>query len=87
MTCAAVDNPTSCEIRAVIRFLRSKIISAAEVHRELCAVYDKIVISEGTVRQWCRMFKDGRTNVPDEERIGPPSAVRDSLFQSESLTI
>jgi hypothetical protein len=41
------------------------------------AVYGQNVMSEGTVRQWCRMFKDGRTNVHDEERGGRPSAVSD----------
>jgi hypothetical protein len=28
------------------------------------------VVSEGTVRQWCRMFKHGQTNVHDEEQSG-----------------
>jgi hypothetical protein len=59
MMCPAIYNPASCEIRAVIRFLLAKSMSAAEIHRELCAVYGQIVMSEGTVRQWCRMFKDG----------------------------
>jgi hypothetical protein len=27
-----------------------------EIYYELCAVYSKNVMSEGTVRQWCRMF-------------------------------
>jgi hypothetical protein len=55
MMCPTIDNPTSCEIRAVIRFLRSKNMSAAEVNRELhSAVYGRNVIREGTVRQWCR---------------------------------
>jgi hypothetical protein len=31
------------------------------------AVYDQNVMREGTVRQWRRMFKDGRTNVHNEE--------------------
>jgi hypothetical protein len=34
------------------------------------------------VRQWCRMFKDGRTNVHDEKRSGQPSVVSDDLVQS-----
>jgi hypothetical protein len=58
--CLATDNPTSCEIRAVVRFLYPKNMSASEIHRELCAVYGQTVMSEGTVRKWCRMFKDGR---------------------------
>jgi hypothetical protein len=68
MTCPAIDNPASCEIYADVRFLHAKNMSASEIHRELCAVYGRNVMSEGTVRQWCRMFEDGRTNVHDEER-------------------
>jgi hypothetical protein len=65
--CPAIDNPASCEICAFIRFLQAKIMSAAEIHHELCVVvYGQNVMSGGTVRQWCRMFKDGRTNVHDE---------------------
>jgi hypothetical protein len=65
MMCPAIANPASCDIRTVVRFLDAKTISAAEMHRELCAVYDQNVMSEETVRQWSRMFKDGRTNVHD----------------------
>jgi hypothetical protein len=36
----------------------------------------------GNVRQWCRMFKDGQTDVHDEERSGQPSVVSDDLVQS-----
>jgi hypothetical protein len=75
----AIDNPTSCKICALIRFLDAKNISAAEIHHELCADYGQNVMSEGTVRQWCRMFKDWRTNVHDEERSGQPSVVSDDL--------
>jgi hypothetical protein len=57
--CPAIDNPTICEIRPVIRFLHTKNMSDVEIHNELCAVYGQNVLSEGTVRQWCRMFKDG----------------------------
>jgi hypothetical protein len=54
MTCPVIDNPTSCEIRAVVsRFLHDKDMSAAEIHGELCAVvYGQNVMREGTVRQW-----------------------------------
>jgi hypothetical protein len=52
MMCPAIDNPASCEIRAVILFIRNKNRSAGEIHRELCvAVYDQNVMSDGTVRQ------------------------------------
>jgi hypothetical protein len=49
--CPAVDNPVSCEIRAVIRFLHAKNMSAVEIHSELCAVHGQNVTNEGTVRQ------------------------------------
>jgi transposase len=56
----------------------------AEIHHKSCAVvYGQNVMSEGTVRQWCRMFKDGRTDVHDEQRSGWPSVVNDDLVQSE----
>jgi hypothetical protein len=51
MTCPAIDNPASCKICAVIRFLHAKNMSVAEIHRELCAAYSQNVMSEGTVRQ------------------------------------
>jgi hypothetical protein len=51
MMCPAVDDPSSCEIRAVISFIHAKNMRAAEIHRELCAVYGQNVMGEGTVRQ------------------------------------
>jgi hypothetical protein len=63
MMCPAIDNPTSCVIRTVIRFLHAKNMSAEEIHRELCAaIYGQNVTSEGTVRQWCGMCKEGPAN-------------------------
>jgi hypothetical protein len=56
--CSAIDNPTSCEIHPVICFLPAKNVSAVEMHLELCMVYSQNVMSEGTVRHWCRMFKE-----------------------------
>ena len=37
-------------------------------------------MSEGGLRQWCIMFKNGRTNVHDEELIDRPTIVTDELF-------
>jgi hypothetical protein len=60
--CPATDNPTSRKISAVICFLHAKNMSAAEIHCELCVVYSQNVMSKGTIRQWYKMFKDGRVN-------------------------
>jgi hypothetical protein len=39
-------------------------------------------MNEGTVRHWCRMFKDERTDVHNEEQSGQPSIVSDDLVRS-----
>jgi hypothetical protein len=57
---------------------------AAEIHCELCAVYGEKVVSGGTVRHWCRMFK---TNVQNEEQSGRPSVASYDLAQSFNQTI
>jgi hypothetical protein len=80
--CPEIDNPASCEIRAVIRFLHAKNMSSAEIHRVLCTVYGQNITSEVTVKQWYRMFKDGRKNVQGGERSGLSSVVSDDLVQS-----
>jgi hypothetical protein len=59
----AIYNPASHKICACIHLLHAKNMSAVEIQGELCtAVYSQTVMSEGTERQWCRMFKDGRVN-------------------------
>jgi formate dehydrogenase assembly factor FdhD len=58
--CPVIDNPVSCETCAFICFLHAKNMSAAGIHSELCAAYSQNVLSEETVRHWCRMFKDGK---------------------------
>jgi hypothetical protein len=62
MMCPAIDNPASCEIHAVTHFLHAKNMSAVEIRHELCAIYSQNVMSEGIIRPWCRMFKDGQRN-------------------------
>jgi hypothetical protein len=94
--CFSVQSEFWCVLRLIIppaakfallsTFLALKnMMNAAEIHLKLCAaVYGQIAMSEGTVRQWCRMFKDGQwTNVHDEERNGQPPAWSDDLVQSE----
>ena len=56
----------SCKVRAAIRFLHAEGQSAAEIHRRLCRVYGDNVISDSYVREWCRKFRYGHTDVHDE---------------------
>jgi hypothetical protein len=55
--CPVIDNPASCKICSIIRFIHTKNVGAVEIHHESCAVYGQNVMNEGTVRQWCRMLK------------------------------
>jgi hypothetical protein len=61
MMCPAVDKSASFKISSVIHFLYAGNMSAAKIHPELFMVYGQNVMSKGTVRQWRRMFKEGRT--------------------------
>jgi hypothetical protein len=81
--CPANDNTASCEIRALICFLHAKSMSAAQIPREIRAVYDQNIMSEGTVTKCCRMFRVGRTNVHNDERSFRSSVMGDDLFQSD----
>ena len=62
---AMIDAPTKCELRGVIRFLQAEGRSAAEIHRRMSKVYGESFMSDGSVREWCRKFKEGRTDVHD----------------------
>jgi len=72
----------SCEVRAVIRFLHAEEQSAAENHRRLCHVYGDNVLSDSSVREWCRKFRDGSADVNDKGGQGRHSYVTDEHFQN-----
>jgi transposase len=72
--------PVSCEVRAVISFLHAG-RNAAEIHCRLCRVYGGNVMSDSCVREWCRKFRDGHTDVHDEGGEGQHSIVTDELVQ------
>jgi hypothetical protein len=55
------------ELRSVIRFLNVKNFRQAEIYRKFFEVYADGAVSEGSVRKWCRFFKEGRANLHDEE--------------------
>jgi histone-lysine N-methyltransferase SETMAR len=81
-----IENPTSREIRAVIRFLNAKNLTAAEILCHLFGVYGPSLMIDGRVR-WIRQFKDDRTNTHHEDRIGCPPIVSDDLVEKVSNTI
>lgn len=64
-------NPAKREVCAVIRFLMTKNL----IHHELCTVYGQSIMIGGVVCQWICLFKSGRTNIHDEERVYDKSGV------------
>jgi hypothetical protein len=59
-------------------------MTATEIHHVLCAAYSQNLMSEGNVRQWCRTFKDERTNEQmfkmKSEVVSRSFVVNDDLF-------
>jgi hypothetical protein len=70
-----IENPTSCEIRSVIKFLNAKNVCPAEIYWQACEVHGENAMSDGMVRRWCRMFSEGRTNVHYDDQSGRLSLV------------
>ena len=67
-------------MRSVVRFLDTKGERPAEIHKQIVAVYGK-VMDRQNVTKWCREFFEGRTDVHDEQRNGRPSLISDDLLQ------
>jgi hypothetical protein len=61
------------EVRAVIRFMNARHVSAAEIHRQLVEVYGEEVMSRQSVAKWCAHFKAGRVGTTDNERSERPT--------------
>ncbi|GFX77961.1 HTH_48 domain-containing protein [Trichonephila clavipes] len=76
-----IENPADCEVRAVIRFLCAQGFKSVDIHHQISEVYGENIMSNGMERKWARAFKDGRTNIHDEERSGRPSVITDELIQ------
>lgn len=80
--CASIETVSNCEQRAVIRFLRAENVAPAAIHRRLKNVYGNNAMSRVHVWEWCSRFKEGQTNVHDEERSGRPSIITEQLVES-----
>lgn len=76
-----ISFPAKCEVRAVIRYLNAKGMSAVEIHCEIVSVYGENIMSRQHVTKWVRNFTFGRTEIHDEARSGRPSIVTDDMVQ------
>jgi len=74
-----ISNPADCEVQGVIQFLQAENVRPIEIHRRLVAVYGEHLMNVASVRKWCTMFRNGRTDVHDAERSGQPSVITDTL--------
>ena len=84
---APISNPAHCEVWGVIRFLQAEKFRPSEIHRRLVAGYDERVMNAASVRKWCTMFTNGRTDVHDSQRSGRPPVITDALKQKVSRII
>ena len=84
---APISNPADCEVRGVIRFLQAENVRPNEIHRRLFAFYGEHVMNAASVRKWCIMFTNGRTDVHDAEKSGRPSVITDALKQKVNRII
>ncbi|GBM42881.1 hypothetical protein AVEN_245705-1 [Araneus ventricosus] len=75
------DALAKCQLRSVIRFPQAEGNSAAEIHRRMRRVYGQNIMSDGVVRELCRIFKDGRVDVCDEEGQRHKSIATEDLVQ------
>lgn len=85
--CAFIENCASCELLSVIQFLLAKNNKPIEIHRQLFEVYGEDFMTESGERGWCLMFKDGSTNIHDENQRGQPIIVRDELVEKINTKI
>jgi len=53
-----IENPTTCEMRSVIRFLNAKNMKPAEIHCQLCDVYGEHAVSSAVVQRWVYLLNE-----------------------------
>jgi len=75
------ENPATCGMRSVMRFLNAKNMEPAEI-RQLCDVYGEHAMSSSMVWRWVKLFNEGRENVHDDLQSGRPSMVTEDLVRA-----
>ncbi|GFW89628.1 HTH_48 domain-containing protein [Trichonephila clavipes] len=80
-----IESPAKCEIRSVILFLTARNMSAADIHHQITEVYGTEAMSDSKVRKWISRFKDGRTNIHEEERSDRLSVIADDGFRLRAI--
>jgi hypothetical protein len=65
---APIEDCIKDKQHAIIRFLVSKGMKGAEIHRQLAAKYGENCLPQWSVCEWITMFKNSRTSVIDADR-------------------
>jgi hypothetical protein len=65
-----IEKPAACEMRSVILFLSARNVKPADIHGQLCEVYEEHTMGDSMVRRWVRQFNQERENVHDDPRSG-----------------
>ena len=76
-----IENPATCEIWSVIRFLNVKNMKPAEIH-QLCDLSGEHAVSISVVWRWVRLFNEGHKNVHDDLWSGKLSVVNEDLVRA-----
>jgi hypothetical protein len=67
-----IEKPAACEMRSVI---------PADIHHQLCEVYEEHAMSDLMVWRWVRHFNEGSENVHDDPWSGRLSVVNEDLVR------
>jgi transposase-like protein len=59
----------------------------ADIHRQLCEVYEEHAMSDSVLRRWVRHFNDGYENVHDDPRSSRSPVVNEDLVRAEEEKI
>ena len=64
------------EQRSVVKFLVAEGCKPVEIHRRMSTGYDATCFSRKNVYKWRKLFKEGQSNIKNEDRPGRPTEVR-----------
>jgi hypothetical protein len=77
-----IEKPGAHEMWPIIRFLNARNMKPADIHRQLCEVYEERAMIDSMVWRWVRRFNEGRENVHDDTRSGRLSVVNEDLVHT-----
>jgi len=79
---------TRLKQRAVTEFLSAEIVTPAEIHRRLQAVYGENTVNRTTANRWAITFREcepGRANIVHQPCSGRPVSVTDENIKNRLM--